>query len=147
MTKRFRLRFTFWLDMQKADEAALAETVEILKQNRSFVATIRDGIRLICDLKAGQTEVLFELFPWVREAIQPAAATTEQRLQEQISRLETLLLSQGNVLIRSSNDAPARVHSAPSNQPGVEIVQGGGKASAEIVAKNFIASMGKGFFD
>jgi len=142
MTKRFRLRFTFWLDLQKADEAALAETVEILKQNRSFVATIRDGIRLICDLRAGQTAVLFELFPWVREAVQPVA-TTDQRLQEQIARLETLLLAQGNVPI--SSGAPRR-HSAPSTEPTV-VITGSSKADARTVADNFLKSFASAFFD
>ena len=145
MTKRFRLRFTFWLDLQKNDEAALAETVEILKQNRSFVATIRDGIRLICDLRAGQTEVLFELFPWVREALQPVPAPTEQRLQEQISRLETLLLAQGNVPIQPPLGAP-RTHSAPSNEPGV-VITGSSKASAKTVADNFLKNYASSFFD
>ena len=64
--KSFRLRFTFWLDMHKSDEAAIAETIADLKSQRSFVSTIRDGIRLICDLRAGRLDVLFELFPWVR---------------------------------------------------------------------------------
>ncbi len=98
MTNRFRLRFSFWLDLHKSDEAALAETIDALKQNRTFASTIRDGIRLIADLRAGRIDVLLELFPWVKEALQPAPATSaDQRLQEQIERLENLLLAQGNV--------------------------------------------------
>ena len=63
--KSFRMKFMFWLDTTKADEEQLIEQVEALKQTRLFSKTIRDGIRLICDLRAGQTDILFELFPWV----------------------------------------------------------------------------------
>jgi hypothetical protein len=148
MAKRFRLRFTFWLDMQKPDETELAETIEILKQNRSFVATIRDGIRLICDLKAGQTEVLFELFPWVSEALRPVPAPTEQRLQEQINRLEALLLAQGNIPIQSPSSfvSTPRAHSAPSSEPNI-VITGSSKATAREVADNFLKSFASSFFD
>ncbi len=65
-SKRFRLRFTFWLDVNKKDEAEIADEVEELKRDRLFAQTIRDGIRLICDLRDGKLNVLFELFPWVK---------------------------------------------------------------------------------
>lgn len=64
--KSHRLMFRFWLDMFKSEEAAIADQVEILKNKRSFTQTIRDGIRLVCDLRNGKLDVLFELFPWVR---------------------------------------------------------------------------------
>jgi hypothetical protein len=66
MTKRFRLRFTFWLDMLKEGELAVAEAIQKLKVDRLFAETVRDGIRLVCDLRDGKLDVLFELFPWVR---------------------------------------------------------------------------------
>ena len=148
MTQRFRLRFTFWLDIHKNDEAELAETIDILKQERSFATTIRDGIRLICDLRAGRVEVLFALFPWVQETLQPvSAAPVDERLQEQIARLEALLIAQGNVPILSSADASPR-SGRKSTKPMVEVTAS--KASAETVAKNFLNSMkglASGFFD
>ncbi len=49
----------FWLDMQKGDEAEIAELIDILKAIRTFASTIRDGIRLMCDWRAGRTEILF----------------------------------------------------------------------------------------
>lgn len=76
-TEKLRLRFTFWLDMSKPDEFALAEKINELKTKRSFVKVVRDGIRLICDLKAGKTDVLLELFPWVAERFQPQQDTSE----------------------------------------------------------------------
>ena len=149
MANRFRIRFTFWLDMQKMDEAAIAEIIDQLKQNRSFVATIRDGIRLVADLRAGRTEVLFELFPWIRDTLQPAPA--EQGLQEQIARLEALLLAQGNIPIYS----PLATSTTPElprtvQKSRVKITATTGKADAKTVAQNFANSMksfASGFFD
>jgi hypothetical protein len=73
--KRFRLRYTFWLDLNDQEESQLAEHIDQLKTQRSFAKTIRDGIRLIADLRAGKLDVLFELFPWTGAAF--LAATTQ----------------------------------------------------------------------
>jgi len=90
-TQKFRLRFTFWLDMSKPDELALAEKIEELKAKRSFAKVIRDGIRLICDLRAGRTDILLELFPWVAERFQPQTDTTElAALVEQFKQAMTM---------------------------------------------------------
>ncbi|HEX2621948.1 MAG TPA: hypothetical protein VHL11_17445 [Phototrophicaceae bacterium] len=91
-----RWRYSFWLDFQKDDELVLAEIIDELKHSRRFVSTIRDGIRLIADLRAGRVGVLLELFPFVREAIAPAIPlpgdggtdNTDRRLE----RIEQLLL-------------------------------------------------------
>ncbi len=156
MANRFRLRFTFWLDLQKADEAALAEAIDGLKHNRTFASAIRDGIRLICDLRAGQTTILLELFPWVKEALQPVSMpTVDRNFQEQITRLETLFLSQGHVPIEPSlsvalGDQPPQRTTRKSAKPRVEVTGLAAKASAETVAKNFLSSMknmASGFFD
>ncbi|MBZ0291639.1 MAG: hypothetical protein K8L99_03640 [Anaerolineae bacterium] len=88
--KRFRLRYVFWLDMNKPDEAELADTVASLKEQRSFASTIRDGIRLVCDLRAGRLDALFELFPWVRAEFNKK----EYQLQDRLARLEQLLMQQ-----------------------------------------------------
>jgi hypothetical protein len=148
MAKRFRLRFTFWLDVQKPDEAELAETIDVLKQERTFASTIRDGIRLICDLRAGRVDMLLELFPWVRESLQSTpTAPVEKGLQEQIARLEALLIAQGNVPIQSAAERPA-AQATQEGRAALEVTAS--KASAETVAKNFLTSMkslASGFFD
>ena len=61
-----RIGFKFWLNLRKKEDEAIADRIEILKNNRLFTQTIRDGIRIICDLRNGKLDVLFELFPWVR---------------------------------------------------------------------------------
>ena len=99
-SNRFRLRFTFWLDMNKPEEYALSEYIEALKETRSFASTIRQGLRLINDLRQGRLEVLFELFPWVKaeflESLQRDQTPGERAIQAQLERMEALLKAQGN---------------------------------------------------
>lgn len=64
---RRRVQHRFDLNLNKEDEYQLDEMIQSLKKKRSFLGVIRDGIRLILDLRQGQTEVLRELFPWVLE--------------------------------------------------------------------------------
>ena len=110
-SKRFRLRQTFWLNLLKPEEAELADTIEILKNERSFAKVIRDGIRLVNDLRKGKLDVLFELFPWVRaefleymRALQPQPVADTHSMSEQLARLEKLLLEQGNVPVQSASE-------------------------------------------
>ena len=61
-----RKQFIFWLDYFKPGERDIIDHIAVLKDRKKFLPTIRDGIRLICDLRQGNLMVLFELFPWVR---------------------------------------------------------------------------------
>lgn len=92
--KRFRLKFMFWLDLTKDDEYELAEQIEILKQQRRFVETIRDGIRLVVDLRAGRTDRLFAMFPWLVGEIDRQADANAQTIQQELDRLWSALASQ-----------------------------------------------------
>jgi len=104
-SRRFRLRFTFWLDVEKDAEYELAETIDELKQQRRFSETIRDGIRLICDLREGRTDSLYELFPWVKIE---NGGTPDQSLQQEIESLRQLLLAQQGLERASYNTEPDR---------------------------------------
>ena len=106
-TKRFRLKFMFWLDMSKSDELQLAEEIEELKEKRLFSQTLRDGIRLIRDLRAGRTDVLFSLFPWLAsEFATPAPSDSDALLRHEIDRLRELILSQGAAPAASGGSFP-----------------------------------------
>lgn len=97
---RFRLRFTFWLDLNKPDENLIAEMVADLKASKLFAKTIRDGIRLICDLRAGRLGVLFELFPWVREEMEQGRVQQPiTAIEAQLARLEKLMEQNGGVVV------------------------------------------------
>jgi hypothetical protein len=109
--KPYRPMYRFWLDFTKPSEKAIADKIENLKNSRSFTSVIRDGIRLICDLRDGKLDILFELFPWVRaefleymrdttQIVSLAPPTmiqqspTDEKLQVQLKRIEALLVQQ-----------------------------------------------------
>ncbi len=155
MDNRFRLRFTFWLDLHKDDERWLADQIELLKNSRTFASTIRDGIRLITDLRAGQTTVLFELFPWIKDSLQPSATPSDvfERMVQMQAALDVLTAqarqhANTHPTLPSASIVNERQHvSVPTG--GVEIVAAE-KGSAQVVANNFLSSMkslASGFFD
>jgi hypothetical protein len=97
-TKRYRMRFDFQLNVAKEDEYAIAEQIAALKQQGLYSKTVRDGIRLVSDLRDGNLDVLFELFPWVRaefleyiNTVQSPKSATELHIQDQLARIEELL--------------------------------------------------------
>jgi hypothetical protein len=99
--QRFQLRFTFWLDMLDSEGQDLADYVEQLKSKRSFAKTIRDGLRLVRDLRAGKVDVLFELFPWVKAefiaGITPKPdGGSDDRMRREFEELKALILSTSN---------------------------------------------------
>lgn len=87
-----RFKFSFWLDCDKDDELLLAEEIDTLKRGRAFAGAIRDGLRLVVDLRKGNLDALLALFPWVEEKILIKNGGGEDKLREQLARLEKLLL-------------------------------------------------------
>jgi hypothetical protein len=104
-SNRYRLRFTFWLDMVKPEEHALADNIELLKNEKSFAKTVRDGIRLIIDLRNGKTDTLFELFPWVKDKLLQGAPE-QNSLHLQLERLERLIMQSKDTLHTPSIQSP-----------------------------------------
>ena len=96
----YRVMQKFWLDLEKPDEAEINQFIDHYKRQRQFTRVIRDGIRLMWSLGQGNLDVLFELFPSVMDEFyqRALAAHTPQDyvLAEHLSRLEHLLLEQGN---------------------------------------------------
>lgn len=87
----YRLMFKFWIDIDKPDEEGIADLIEYLKTNRLFAKTIRNGIRLICDLRDGNTDVLLELFPHLR--LQGLQETRDRVGGDEFARLEKAVLN------------------------------------------------------
>jgi len=118
MLQRQRLRFTFWLDYLKPDENELIQIIENLKKSREFTKSVRDGIRLIWDLSQGHTDVLKELFPWVKDALSEQNKNTsgnggyilpkgtQDALQAQLKHMEKLIMQQGN----TASNATVNIH-------------------------------------
>lgn len=97
-TERYRMRFDFQLNVSKEDEHAIAEQIAMLKQQGLYSKTVRDGIRLVSDLRDGKLDILFDQFPWVRAefleymtSVQPQKSDTEIHIQNQLARIEELL--------------------------------------------------------
>ena len=120
----FRLRFTFWLDMLIPEEQGLADYVAELKTQRSFVRTIRDGLRLMRDLRAGSTDVLFELFPFVRQQLvpPPPQAGDAGDLKRELDELKELLLrSTTPPLVAAARSAAPLIGPKPLGAPKFDL--------------------------
>ena len=127
--KRFRLKFMFWLDLTKDDEYELAEQIDILKQQRRFVETIRDGIRLVVDLRAGRTERLFAMFPWLIAEVGTETGNNRE-LQQELDRLWSAITSQP-----TGNLASGAHHEEEEAKLEVKAVKNGSSG------KNFLSSL------
>lgn len=73
-----RKLYKFWLNLADDTEYTIAEICEYAKSKREYARLIRDGIRLLWDLRQGNTTVLSELFPWVLNQPNRAGVETEQ---------------------------------------------------------------------
>jgi hypothetical protein len=90
----YRLQFKFWLDITRPDEESIADIIEKLKNARRYTAAVRDGLRLVWDLGQGKTDVLLELFPFVKAALAPSADGSSDSggvSKADIERLEKLI--------------------------------------------------------
>lgn len=73
-----RRKFDFCLNINRPVDYQLSEDIKRMKTQREYTQNIRDGLRLIQDLNAGRMDVLFELYPWVKERIQPSVLASDQ---------------------------------------------------------------------
>ena len=130
--KRYRKTINFQLDLNKPDEQAIAQHIQELKRERGYSKAIRDGIRLIVDLRNGRLDVLYELFPWVLqqtasqteslpvEALEKVASNTENALRRHIEQLENLILQQGAIPV-NPGQKPSEVRLPVSRNDDFEI--------------------------
>lgn len=66
---RYQKQFKFWLNALSKVDQEIMEDIAILKIDRKFTDAIRDGLRLIPSLMRGETKVLFEMFPAIRDVL------------------------------------------------------------------------------
>lgn len=127
--KRTRHQLRFWLDVTKTEEDQLAEQVASLKKNRQFADYVRNGLRLMLSLAAGEVDVLIELFPWIVEKfngqavglqVAPAPAASTHELEKRIEYLQQLIMAQtsGTVLGKTAGPQPLAVR--PLEMPRFE---------------------------
>lgn len=133
---RYRLRYTFWLNHLDSDEIAVADTIEILKNERSFASTVRDGIMLINELRQGKVDLLLKLFPWVADALRSAHETTldtDDLKREMIALREAVMARGGGGY---GTPPPKRLATAEEMPDAVIHKKSGTDATA-----NFLASL------
>ena len=113
----YRVMQKFWLDLEKPDEEEINQLIDNYKRQRQFSRIIRDGIRLMWSLGQGDLDVLFELFPWVMDVFYQRALADYQpqdaALQQQLARLEKLLIEQGSVPIDQVPTGPKPLMMSP----------------------------------
>lgn len=72
-----RKRIEAWLRLDKPEECDLLDTIiPELKAQRAYSAAIRDGLRIMWELRQGKTDHLLKLFPFLREALQGYTPTS-----------------------------------------------------------------------
>lgn len=97
---RIKRTHSVQLDINKDVENWLHEWIEHLTKQRKFSQYVRDGLRLMIDLSAGNVDVLVELFPWIRERLTgqgstpPESSSDIQSLENKVEQLTQIILSQ-----------------------------------------------------
>ena len=150
------MRYDFQLNVAKDDELAVAEQIANLKTQGLYSKTVRDGIRLVSDLREGNLDVLFELFPWVRAefleyvaSAQPQKSDTEINIQKQLARIEELLANGEAAMpapkIANGVGGPKAMNVPPIPAPdfaddAVELVVKKSASSGKQAAENFLAA-------
>lgn len=127
------------------------DTIITLKRQRAFSAVVRDGIRLIVDLKDKKLDVLYEMFPWVIERLaqgsviinSPPPGGNSKALEDKIARLEDLLLSitvNGRLMISDISHVQSTIPaSAGQGKPApAPVMKVAAVASADEISSNFL---------
>jgi len=123
--KRYRLRYTFWLNHLNQDELTVADTIERLKNERSFATVVRDGIMIVSELRAGRIDLLLKLFPWVADAIK--AATPLPPAPPDSGDMERKIASAVQTGIQQALlELPATIPAPPMDYPLMKSASAGG---------------------
>lgn len=69
----------------------------LVKGRGALSQSIRDGLRLLNDLRRGNTKVLLEMFPDIADKIKPPTPSDDDDLKRQIAELKRLILEQGSL--------------------------------------------------
>jgi len=127
-----RRNVTFWLDERHGLDSDLLRYVRQLKAAREFSSAVKDGLRLIRDLRAGNLDVLFELFPWIERALYDALKES-QKPPDYGSGIsgETVSMAEIKALLLEVKEAqqPGGYVQAPTTVSGnLKTLAGSGKA-------------------
>lgn len=115
-----RKEFKFWLRTDRDDDLRLMEFIRFCKATRSFTRMVKNGLRLMWSLGEGNTSILFELFPYLKDHVgnETTPPPDTGKLERQIEELRIIILEQGYI-------APP-----PSDYPQMKPALGGLKKMA-----------------
>lgn len=113
---RNRVQIRFDLDMGKAKDLLLDGQIKALKQSRLFADHVRNGLRLMIDLSAGNVDVLMELFPWVADRFngQPVQVAQQPVVDRDWFEQQVQLLRNSLLAIQERQGADPRPLAAPT---------------------------------
>lgn len=139
---RYRLRYSFWINVLNPMEELVADEIERLKNKRAFASAVRDGIMLISELREGKIDLLLKLFPWIRDCFTPPP-TDMDAMKEELSFLKALVLAQANRPVQPAGQgAPRSLTAAPAPADDDDTLTVAVDADAgSRSAQNFIDSM------
>lgn len=153
--KRWRLRYSFWLDMRRDDERELSKHIDGLKAQRTFTQTVRDGLLLMSALRSGDVgrvfDALSEIAPWfavwIQQEVDHARQAGQGAMQEDDMR-ERLAYLEGQIdALKSAPRAAAPTMqalappAADDEDDASLVTVTKAKVDGAQIAQNFINSM------
>lgn len=113
----FRKRYEFWLNLNAESEYEIAEIVDDLKAQRGYASAIRDGLKLIWELRQGKVDTLVKLFPWIAERFQAQSNTDE--LTALVEQVKSIVVNQ-----RAMPTTEISAWNTPAdNRPEVRVIE------------------------
>lgn len=130
----FRKRYEFWLNLNAETEYEIAEIADELKAQRGYASAIRDGLRMVWELRQGRVDTLVKLFPWIVERFQPQTDTTE--LSSLVEQFRAMMTN-----TRSTNLAEIPAWNMPlDNKPEVRVIENE-EERKKLSVKNTLAAL------
>lgn len=122
---RCRRTYRFELDGTRAAERAIGESLAHLKKQRAYLPFIRNALRLMFSLLAGDLSVLMELFPNIVQRIRDDAIADYVQERPASSDFEALIRDFADHIDDRLDAVQAAVATAPQSPlPGLQPVMG-----------------------
>lgn len=141
-----RQLFQFWLDNAKPDLKATVKQFNKWRSHRKLTAWIVDMWRLWEDLAAGNLDVLYEMFPNIREKMLPPQRNDDLieefrlMLHSEIAAIPTLPVPAQSVGLKKM-DVPQLVAPTFDDEDEIELVVKVDKTAPAKLSSNFMDSV------
>lgn len=144
----FRWQVRFWLDGDKLDQLDLGKWIHSLKCSQKFAPTVRNALTLYRELMAGETTMLYQMFPDIKPkpAPLPMPSPVIEEMQKKIDSLQDQVDLLKGILIKQSGPGAVDMsvkmsHVAPvGDAEDIELVIRKDETSGQRSAENFLKS-------